>query len=357
MAALLVQMTTVDLPSADRTLPVEVVLPLTRQSLMAAASKKFKSVTKQSRIYHGITGAELIGKAEIDGLQGAFVVFSGKGGWKGAARLSAGIEEAAAVADKDAVADSVAASADALLEEDAVQACIDDAALLEAARTERSSGVVLSWRETQNNGYLSNWAMSPLEISGVRYNCVEQSIMAAKARACKDEVTLQKIMQAKTPRKQKGLGRSLDAGAVSRFWRLSQKVKAQVQGARAKFSQNHALAAKLLRTGEKLIAEASPSDCIFGIGLAPDDPLAQDPANWRGQNILGKALMEVRAELRRRILSGDSLMVIGKDAADLVEEADPMELQLDVASVSSEQDEGSDEEAAQAECRHPSCGH
>ena len=44
---------------------------------------------------------------------------------------------------------------------------------------------------------------------------------------------------------------------------------------------------------------ASPYDAIWGIRLAASSPEAQDPMKWRGQNLLGFALMEVRDELRR----------------------------------------------------------
>jgi predicted NAD-dependent protein-ADP-ribosyltransferase YbiA (DUF1768 family) len=36
---------------------------------------------------------------------------------------------------------------------------------------------------------------------------------------------------------------------------------------------------------------------VWGIGLAADDPRAADPLAWDGLNLLGFALMEVRAEL------------------------------------------------------------
>ncbi|MGN6746782.1 NADAR domain-containing protein, partial [Neisseria sp. P0024.S002] len=44
--------------------------------------------------------------------------------------------------------------------------------------------------------------------------------------------------------------------------------------------------------------EASPVDAIWGIGLAQDDPRAQNPLQWRGLNLLGFALMKVRDELQ-----------------------------------------------------------
>ena len=54
---------------------------------------------------------------------------------------------------------------------------------------------------------------------------------------------------------------------------------------------------KLLKTGDIILAEASPYDKIYGIGLKPNDPRVQDPTQWKGQNLLGKALMKVREEL------------------------------------------------------------
>lgn len=295
-------MPVVQMITSDRvgggTLPVEVVGPMTAQSLTGAAAKKFKAVNKQSRVYHGLTGAELTGELSLQELQGAFVVFSGKAGWKGAARLGVATDSGQATASGEEAQDAAAAPP-ASCEDTSTRSA---SALLEAARSDRAQGVVLCWKETQDNGYLSNWARSPFVIDGVSYNCAEQWIMACKARACGDDAVLAQIMSSQSPRKQKGLGRSLDPKAVQRSWRLQDKMAAQLAGARAKFQQNEALVLKLLRTGQKAIAEASPSDRVFGIGLAPSDPLAQDPSSWKGTNLLGKALMSVRDELRQHIL-------------------------------------------------------
>jgi len=70
------------------------------------------------------------------------------------------------------------------------------------------------------------------------------------------------------------------------------------QGNLEKFRQNRALLEFLLATAGTVLVEASPHDQIWGIGLRQDDPRAVDPAQWRGSNLLGFALVEVRAELR-----------------------------------------------------------
>ena len=71
-----------------------------------------------------------------------------------------------------------------------------------------------------------------------------------------------------------------------------------------KFSQNRDLREFLLSTGDSVLVEASPYDNIWGIRLAASSPEAQDPMKWRGQNLLGFALMEVRDELRRVTQNG-----------------------------------------------------
>ena len=53
----------------------------------------------------------------------------------------------------------------------------------------------------------------------------------------------------------------------------------------------------LLKTGNATLAEASPYDRIWGIGLSADDPKAMNPDLWKGENLLGHALMRVRDEL------------------------------------------------------------
>jgi ribA/ribD-fused uncharacterized protein len=54
----------------------------------------------------------------------------------------------------------------------------------------------------------------------------------------------------------------------------------------------------LMSTGNKILVEASPLDTIWGIGLGRENTKANNPNTWRGKNLLGFALMEVRDEIR-----------------------------------------------------------
>lgn len=70
-----------------------------------------------------------------------------------------------------------------------------------------------------------------------------------------------------------------------------------------KFGQKADLKAYLLNTQNRVLVEASPVDPIWGIGLAKDDPAAAHPEQWKGLNLLGFALMEVRDELNTLSIS------------------------------------------------------
>lgn len=127
------------------------------------------------------------------------------------------------------------------------------------------------------------------------FNCVEQLMMAAKALRYKDKETFDLIMKETDPRKMKDLGRSV-RGYKDKDW-ASVRYAVVVRGVRAKFESDEVLKANLVKTGDKILAEASKTDKIWGIGLAPSDPKTQDPQLWRGMNLLGKGLMEVRESI------------------------------------------------------------
>lgn len=153
--------------------------------------------------------------------------------------------------------------------------------------------MVLFW---QPPGIYGQWTDSPFVDDDVRYGCAEQFMMAEKARIFGDEAVRRQILASASPRAHKALGRKVQ-GFDAAVWER-ERLPIVVRGNLAKFTQNPAMLAALLATGDKLLVEASPLDRIWGIGLRADDPRAHDQATWRGLNLLGVALMEVRARLR-----------------------------------------------------------
>lgn len=143
---------------------------------------------------------------------------------------------------------------------------------------------------------LSQWWPSPFTVDGVTYQTAEHWMMAGKARLFGDEETAEKILAATDPKQVKALGRkarAFDAEAWDR-----EKFAIVREGSFQKFLQNAELRAFLLSTGDKILVEASPVDPVWGIGLAADDTAAADPTQWRGENLLGFALMDARARIR-----------------------------------------------------------
>lgn len=152
-------------------------------------------------------------------------------------------------------------------------------------------GLVFFW-----SGWPSQWHLAPFRLEGVTYSCCEQYMMAEKARLFGDEDTRRKILTAETPREHKALGREVRGFDDARWTGACREIVYRAN--LAKFTQNADLRALLAATGTRTLAEASPTDCIWGIGLAAADPRATDRAAWRGQNWLGEALMRVRTELQ-----------------------------------------------------------
>ena len=70
-----------------------------------------------------------------------------------------------------------------------------------------------------------------------------------------------------------------------------------VAGNLAKFGQNPPLADVLRHTGRRILVEASPYDRIWGVGIAATHADIGRPGRWRGLNLLGFALMDVRDQL------------------------------------------------------------
>ncbi len=143
----------------------------------------------------------------------------------------------------------------------------------------------------------SQWYSMSFVVNDIEFCCMEQFMMAYKALLFEDSDAYDKIMSSADPKTIKSLGRGV-RNFDQAVWD-TYKYTIILNGNWAKFSQNPELAKFLLSTGDSILAEASPYDGIWGIKMSARDPYAYNPANWKGFNLLGLALMEVRDELRR----------------------------------------------------------
>jgi ribA/ribD-fused uncharacterized protein len=141
----------------------------------------------------------------------------------------------------------------------------------------------------------SQWYRCSFTVGDSTFNCAEQYMMHGKALLFDDTATAAKILAAGHPREHKALGRKVKPFDDAK-WRAGREAIV-LAGNRAKFTQNPALLERLLATRGTTLVEASPYDKIWGIGLAATDERAQNPALWRGQNLLGKILTQLRDQL------------------------------------------------------------
>ena len=141
-------------------------------------------------------------------------------------------------------------------------------------------------------GPFSQWYLAPFNLEGQFYNTAEQYMMAEKARLFKDTECRQAILEARKPDQQKRLGR-LVKGFDQAVWDVQAR-NIVYRGNRAKFTTHRDLLQLLLDTEGTTLAEASPLDIVWGIGLAADADDAQYPSKWLGQNWLGQTLQRLR---------------------------------------------------------------
>jgi ribA/ribD-fused uncharacterized protein len=172
----------------------------------------------------------------------------------------------------------------------------------------------IEWLNTQQNiDFLFFWGHQPSKDGSVIKTCfsqwwpaafrenehvfltAEHYMMSKKSQLFGDNETFERILKKTSPKDVKDLGRQVKNFDAA-IWD-EHKYQIVKDGNFLKFSQNEQLKQFLLQTNFKVIVEASPVDKIWGIGLSEDAVDAKDPKNWKGQNLLGFALMEVRDKI------------------------------------------------------------
>ena len=180
-------------------------------------------------------------------------------------------------------------------------------------KIEPKNNVLCFFMETEEWGEFSNFyskgggfefvipqeffAVSPKteEARTVKCDFSEKAIMLCKAAAMGDAVTFHKISTATNPTVAKSLGRQVKNFDPALWNRIICSVAYQV--VLQKFQKQSGLLDILLKTEDRIIAETSLDDTIWGIGMNNNDDRVNDPAQWQGTNILGWALMEARNAL------------------------------------------------------------
>jgi len=142
----------------------------------------------------------------------------------------------------------------------------------------------------------SNFANTPyISHDGINFFCTEQEFMYRKAMLFEDEEIADKILKSRDPKQIKKLGRRVK-NYNDVIWDAV-RYDAMYTACRSKFTQNEEAKKALLSYPGKTFVEASPFDTIWGIGLGECDYRANNPAFWKGTNLLGQILTRLRDEI------------------------------------------------------------
>lgn len=150
--------------------------------------------------------------------------------------------------------------------------------------------------EVVDQSCLSQWFPATFTVNDVTYLTAEHWMMAQKASAFRDKDAELKVLSCETPKEAKEIGRGVK-GFDQQVWELI-RYNLVVVGNIHKFNQHPDMMEYLLKTGERILVEASPVDAVWGAGLAKDSEKIQNPFNWRGLNLLGFTLSAARDFLR-----------------------------------------------------------
>ncbi len=153
--------------------------------------------------------------------------------------------------------------------------------------------MVLFW---QDEDIYSNFYPASFTVDGKTFNCSEQYFMYCKAVHFNAVEAATAILKETSAYNCKKIGRKIKNYDNSSWNQVRESF--MFDACFNKFSQNPGLKEQLLATGNRLLVEASLTDKIWGIGLSEENDEALDQAKWRGINLLGQVLMNVREKLR-----------------------------------------------------------
>jgi|UniRef100_A0A6C0DUX6 ribA/ribD-fused uncharacterized protein len=170
-----------------------------------------------------------------------------------------------------------------------------------AAEANANAITVILFAEPNTNdyGFLSlKWTVE-IEFNGTMYNSAYQAIAAEIAKSFNDKDNLQKIMIAESPDDVNYKLENVPGDAEINETKWNDLTKQLLYDVNiAKYNQYPELAARLLETKNATLGAYIPDDNLIGIGLSIDNIQAKNPVNWTGQNLLGKALMDIRQKIR-----------------------------------------------------------
>lgn len=161
----------------------------------------------------------------------------------------------------------------------------------DGTKSNKDTLVFLSGKST-----FSNFNMEyPVDIDGETFICNEQYIQGSKCRIFNDKDQFEKIMESEDPKEMKYLGDRVDNYDHDIWMQKCERVALRCN--REKYAQHEKARKELLSTEEKMIGEGSANK-VWGVGMHISDTNVIDQEKWKGFNLMGNILMQIRSEIR-----------------------------------------------------------
>lgn len=141
----------------------------------------------------------------------------------------------------------------------------------------------------------SNMYPAAMEIGGNHYHLVEHYYTHQMAKYANNFSTARKILTSKDGKEAKFYANGLELDR--KVWTEKKGQLVMKIGVTEKFRQNPDLLKHLADTRGYTLAECNMHDSTWSTGLSMKDPDAQIISKWKGRNLMGKILGEVREQL------------------------------------------------------------
>ena len=177
-----------------------------------------------------------------------------------------------------------------------IVADMDAESVAAAVALDEKPVILFSRPDSNEYGYLSMQWPADFIINERFYRNAYQALMGEIAISFEDEANLVRIMLAENPNEIEYTWEDA-SGATEETWNIRMDALL-VPVNKAKFVAHPELGEKLIQTGNALLGAIEPMNNILGIGLVMEDTDAMRPSKWTGQNKIGRAIEQVREELK-----------------------------------------------------------
>ena len=151
-------------------------------------------------------------------------------------------------------------------------------------------------------GFLSNDHQESFKVSAMIFTSMTQYMLYCKARLFEDMEAARDILNGWEPSALKLRGREVKGFDPLRW--NGRQAFLLCRGLKAKFDQNPKLIAELVKTGNKTLVCCDSGDLVLGNGMYLHSSDRAKTEEWKGQNLLGFALMDLRSIYQNEMPEG-----------------------------------------------------